>query len=415
MFHSPKRPAFRMTLLFLVALAAMLAASAHAGDPVTQDWSGIMPAVALVDVQGPGGAPLRQTYGTFLGDPGRLVVRLSALKGAERLEIALRGGGSLTASDLIASDAANDIAVLDAKGLIPVRPVADQTMYWRFSERIRVIPGPGMPDAMPELTCGEPMEVGALRIVPVAGEHPEGLLVMHHCGRWVGITGKITDPTGSFHYMTTKESILPLLQKTASPTPIAGIEIGTSDWLNPATAKGLLVRAFLTSYENPTAAQPFFDLASARDKEMPEIRFWAGKALFKEAKYPEAEAAFREAARLRPRWEHAYFMGGASAFQQKNYDVAVQIYDEGLKSIPKSAMIMSNKAAALGGLGRVQEAVDVLKAAIEANPTYGMAVFNLGGLYLQMGKRIDAEEQYTKLLEIDKGLADGLRKMLDSK
>jgi Tfp pilus assembly protein PilF len=410
--HSLARTLLAVLLVILPTLSGTPAISQTAPP---QDWSGVTPLAARIDVQGPGGAPVRQSYGVVLGDPGRLVVRLSDLAGAEKVLATFPDNSTVTATSVFAIDPKNDIAVLESEGLLPLPPMADQTIKWQYMEKIHVIPGPGMAKDTPELTCGEPLEVDGARLTPIAGDHPAGLLVMHYCGRWIGVTGVIRDPSGSFGYMTTKETILQTLSAKATPKPIAEIAAVSPEWLKPNTAQGLLIRAVLTSFSAPAEAEPFYNLALERDKTVPELHFWMGKNYFKEAKYAEAEVSFREAGRLRPTWAMAFFMGGAAAFQQKKYAEAVQIYNEGLKGSPKSAAIMSNKAAALGNLGRVDEAVLTLKAASEADPTYTMAIYNLGGLYLQMGKRIEAEEQYTKLQKMDPNLAQQLRQQLDTK
>lgn len=407
-----------LALLFgilAITCAGKALAQVQAHTTTDQNWAAMTSSVAKVDLLGPGGTPVRQTYGTVLGDPGRLVVRLSDLEGAEKAVATFPDNSTVTATRVLATDPANDIAVLDAEGVLPLPQTIDQTIKWQYQEKIHVIPGPGMSQETPELTCGEPLELGKGRIVPIAGDHASGLLVMHYCGRWIGLTGALADASGRFCFMTPKEAIMPTLLAKGTPKPIADAAGAGPDWMKPATAQGLLARGMITSYSSALDAEPFFNLAIQRDKTIPELHFWMGKNFFKQAKYADAEASFREAGRLRPTWAMAFFMGGAAAFQQKQYLEAVQIYNEGLKGSPKSAAIMSNKAAALGNLGRSEEAVATLQEAIQADPTYGMAIFNLGGLYLQMGKRIEAEEQYTKLQGVDPGLAQQLRQQLDAK
>jgi Flp pilus assembly protein TadD len=407
--------------LILIAGSILSAAPARAQTPPPQaaappDWSAVKAAVAKIDVLGAGGSTLHQTYGFSLGEPARLIVRLSDLAGAEKIVATFPDQSTVTSTRVLATDPMNDIAVLEPEGVLPLTPEIDSTIKWQYQEKISVIPGPGMSAETPELACGEPVEFDRTRIVPLAMDHPAGLPVMHICGRWIGMTGVLRDPSGQFVYMTPKESIVPLLLEKKAAKPIAEIAQNPPDWMKPSTARGLFARGALTSFSVAAEAEPFFNLALQRDATIPELHFWMGKNYFKQqGKYAEAETSFREAGRLRPTWPQAFFMAGAAAFQQKKFAEAVQIYDEGLKTNPKSAMIMSNKAAALGNLGRIDEATQTLKAAIAADPSYSMAIFNLGGLYLQTGKRLEAEEQYTKLLQIDKNLAQQLRMQLDSK
>jgi tetratricopeptide (TPR) repeat protein len=140
-----------------------------------------------------------------------------------------------------------------------------------------------------------------------------------------------------------------------------------------------------------------------------------GRTLFREQSYAEAEIAFRKTIRLRPEWEEAHQMAGASANQQGNYDVALQLYDEGLKAHPKSTKIMVNKWGALYNLGRTSEAIAVLQDVLELEPENDLAIYNLGMSYLRMGSRLEAEDQYNLLRSMGSRYADRLRQELDGR
>ncbi len=403
------------TPALLKAQAASSAPPTPTAPPPTIDWTPARNASARIEVMGPGGSALRQTFGVVLGEPGRLVMRLTDLAGAEKIAASFRIGSQITAERVYAIDPVNDIAVLDTDGTLPLSPVPDQTIKWKSAEHVFVIPGPGQPEEMPEQTSTEPFELDPLHLVPVTGDFAAGLAVMHNCGRWIGLTGVISDPSGKFVYMTPKEAIFPLLFGAGSPKPIAAAAaIPAPDWMGANNAKGLLVRAVLTAYQKPEAATPFFDLALARDRTLPELHFWMGKTFFRQQRFADAEASFLEAARLRPKWDMAYYMAGAASNQQGHYDAALQHYNDALKISPRSAMILNNKWGALYNLGRMQESVDALKEALDADPTYSMALYNLGVTYLKIGRRVDAEEQYNRLAAIDKRMAADLRTQLDS-
>jgi tetratricopeptide (TPR) repeat protein len=55
-----------------------------------------------------------------------------------------------------------------------------------------------------------------------------------------------------------------------------------------------------------------------------------------------------------------------------------------------------------------RQAIDAIQQTIRDKPAMGIARFDLGMLYLQMGNRGEAINQYRKLQEIDKRLAQKL-------
>ncbi len=383
--------------------------------PPTPDWSAGKGATAAVDVLGPGGALLRKTYGVVLGEPARLVLRLTDLGGAEKLVASFRNGTKAEATTVYTVDPVQDIAVIEISTPLPAPPDPAPAIKWRLNAKVEVLPGPGMGEDAQEQSITEPFEQGKIRLVPLSGDSPNGLAVMDVTGKWIGLTGRIEDPSGKFTYLTSSEQIIPVIFGAPASKPIAQLSVTPPDWQNPREAIGMLVRGALRSFQKPAEAGPFYDLALQRDRTMPDVYFWMGKSAFKQQKFADAEADFRETIRLKPDWAMAYHMAGAAANQQGHYDVALDLYDRGLKINPNNAMTMTNKSGALYNLGRVQESIEVLKKAMAADSTYALAVHNLGVTYSSMGDRVAAEAMYDKLMTMDRYLAKSLRDRLDAK
>jgi hypothetical protein len=158
---------------------------------------------------------------------------LSNLDGAEKALATFSDNSTVTSSKVIASDPANDIAVLDSDGYLPLGQSGDQTIKWQYMEKIHVIPGPGMPDVTPELTAGAAQvtrSIGAHR-----GEHPAGFR-----SRSVGAGSAspvLDDPSGRFYYAATQERSA--CSRTGAPQSFAKQE---TEWLKSDTARGLMVR-----------------------------------------------------------------------------------------------------------------------------------------------------------------------------
>ena len=65
-----------------------------------------------------------------------------------------------------------------------------------------------------------------------------------------------------------------------------------------------------------------------------------------------------------------------------------------------------NKGASLAALGRLREAWDCYKKALEADPRLGAAYYNVGRLMERMGRPQDAERAYGMAIEVDPDCAD---------
>ena len=68
---------------------------------------------------------------------------------------------------------------------------------------------------------------------------------------------------------------------------------------------------------------------------------------------------------------------------------------------PRYAEVWSNKGAALGILGKLQEAIDCLDSALEINPRLAEAWNNKGNALINLGKPQEAIACYDSALEIN--------------
>lgn len=400
-------------LVIAFALGTLACGAANAEDASgAHDWTAARAASVRIEALGADGSKIRESYGASVGEPPQILARLSALRDAQKATVHLADGRTLEATGVSASDPENDLAVLATQGELPPPAQPDLTIRWRFYEETFVIPGPGGEgEPVPEGTT-DPVEIGPLRVVPVTGDYPAGLSVMHTCGRWIGITGRIEDSNAKFTYLTPIESIAPLLFGKPSPMPLAEAAKGLGDYLGAGTVKGLMVRGALQAQKDPNQALPYFDQALARDRAMPELHFLMGKTLLRAKKLTDAIASFQEAIRLRPDWILAYQMAGTAASQQGKHEQAISFYDEGLKRDPKSTQILILRWTALHNLGRHEEALATAQKALEVDPSHEVALYDLGTTYAQLGRKVEAEEQLRKLEAMGSAYADRLRQDL---
>lgn len=380
--------------------------------PQAADLSAGLATVARILPAGSSGE-LPATFGVVLGDPPRIVARMSALQGADRATAAFRDGRTVTIGRAVAYDPTQDIVVLETGDSLPLPPEPALSIRWRMNARVFVVPGPDGGEEVSEQTVTESLELGKLRIVPLTGEMPAGLPVIDVQGKWIGITGLIDDATGRFSYLTSSEQIIPIIFAQGPEGALNELPAPAA-WREANSFDGLLVRAVLRAFKSPEEALPFFDLAMKRDTTSADLHYWIGKNQFRTHKFADAEMSFRKAFRLRPDWPMAYHMAGAAANQQGEYARAVELYDAGLAVKPDNALTLTNKSGALYNLGRTQDAITVLEEALRIDPNHGMALHNLGVIYVTLGRFAEAEGVYARLTRADSYLAKALRARIDS-
>lgn len=69
---------------------------------------------------------------------------------------------------------------------------------------------------------------------------------------------------------------------------------------------------------------------------------------------------------------------GNALMSQKLYDSAIQKYTEAIAKDPSNAVYLSNRAAAWGGVGQHEKAVEDAQKALEVDPTFSKAFSRLG-------------------------------------
>lgn len=392
---------------WILGTAAVLATLWVAGaSGEAQDWSAARAATARIDVLAPDGTKLREAFGVSVGEPPQILMRLTDLRGAGTVTARFPNGVEVTASAVRSTDPENDLAVLDADGALPVPAQPDETIKWRFYEPVHVIKD----DTDPALEgTTDPAEIGSLRIVPMTGDYAPGLSVMHSCGRWIGITGRISDEGTSFTYVTSIESVIPVVFREPSPRPLAEAATAVESYLSNEDPKGLWARGVMQMQRAPEKAMTYFDRALERNRQIPELYMHMGKLLMRNKKFTDALASFEEAIRLRPEWDLTYQMAGMAANQQGKYDQALSLYDEGLKRNAKNAQLHINRWGALFSLGRAEEALAAVQTALAIDPGNEIAIYDLGKTYVQLDRTPEAEAQLRKLDEMRSPYAARLR------
>lgn len=90
---------------------------------------------------------------------------------------------------------------------------------------------------------------------------------------------------------------------------------------------------------------------------------------------------------------------GRLAEAAEQYRMAVQIE-------PEMVSAWNNLGVAEAGLGRLSEAESAYRRAIKMSPQYALAHYNLGRVHDALGSYDAAIEEYQKAIELDPGLLD---------
>ena len=110
-------------------------------------------------------------------------------------------------------------------------------------------------------------------------------------------------------------------------------------------------------------------------------------------------AQLRERAQENPR--NALYGLGKLAFQEGNYSEAVRYFQQAAKFFENQKVFYFNYAYALEETGDVEGAIDEYTKAIQVDPLFMQARYNLGQLYLGKGLDQRAIEHFSQILRFD--------------
>ena len=117
-------------------------------------------------------------------------------------------------------------------------------------------------------------------------------------------------------------------------------------------------------------------------------------------RFPEAQDALRQAEKLSATPEdkqYIPFLRGSIYEREKKYDLAEEQFRQVLADEPQSAMTLNYLGYMLADHGvKLEEALSMIKKAVELDPANGAYLDSLGWAYLKLGKFEQAEENLLK-------------------
>ena|GEM_PF-1051289 len=144
-----------------------------------------------------------------------------------------------------------------------------------------------------------------------------------------------------------------------------------------------------------------------------EIFYNLGIALFREREYEAAVQAYEEAAKLNPRMERAFNNMGVAYDKMKKLEKAISAFDKAIAADEDYAEAYYNKGLVTFKLRRFPVAETAFRKALEKNPDMADAKFFLGEIYFQQGNPSKALEIYKEALKTNPDNAGSHRRMGD--
>lgn len=113
--------------------------------------------------------------------------------------------------------------------------------------------------------------------------------------------------------------------------------------------------------------------------------------------------------------EELYDVTASLLFDQKRYDEAGKLAEEGLKKFPNNKSLAQTQSNSYFKSGKTDEFVNNLKAKIASNPNDKESLYNLGVMLSKdPSKQAETEATYKKLVELDPKYPDALNNLVFS-
>ncbi|HEX8492435.1 MAG TPA: protein kinase [Pyrinomonadaceae bacterium] len=116
--------------------------------------------------------------------------------------------------------------------------------------------------------------------------------------------------------------------------------------------------------------------------------------------YDGAIQNYDEAIELNPQYADAYNNRGAVYNDKGNYDQTIKDYNKAIELNPQSAMTYNNRGNVYYNKGNYDQAIKDYNKAIELNPQYANAYMNRGDAYERLGQLVKARADRQKYKEL---------------
>ncbi len=165
---------------------------------------------------------------------------------------------------------------------------------------------------------------------------------------------------------------------------------------------------YLEIKENPEAAVALYQTAAVLNPESDECHVAIGDLYFSLDEFDSAIKAYCDAIKINPENSRAYGKCGMALWEKDFTEEAMVAYHKAIELDSQYAVAYNNLGVIyLDGIGNVRESINLFEHAIEINPSYTLANFNLARAFEAVGDAMSAAKFYQKSLELNK-LSDEL-------
>lgn len=154
---------------------------------------------------------------------------------------------------------------------------------------------------------------------------------------------------------------------------------------------------------DPDAAISAYQTAYVLTPEDIDIYVNLGSAFYDKEDYNNALAVYRQALELQPHNPKIHCNLGFLYWGKADTEEAIKSYEMAIKYNEKYDIAYNNLGVIyLDDLGRVNKAMELFRKAVEANPSYALAHFNLARATSIVGDKIEAAKLYQLAQDINK-------------
>jgi serine protease Do len=180
------------------------------------------------------------------------------------------------------------------------------------------------------------------------------------------------------------------------------------DWVEPWLNIGTSNFA-LGQYKEAAEA---YKQATKLDPSNPDAYYALGMSLNKLKRTEEEILAYKRAIAQKPDHANALEKLGLTYFKQRRFNDAIQIF-ETLKNYKLEAKVYNYLGESYFEAERVNEAIEAFNNALNLDPDFEKARYNLGRSYLKIGDRDSAKFQYEILRSMKSDWADRLLALIN--
>jgi tetratricopeptide (TPR) repeat protein len=130
-----------------------------------------------------------------------------------------------------------------------------------------------------------------------------------------------------------------------------------------------------------------------------EVRVRLGRAFLELSQLKQAEEVMEPVEAQQPNFTAVYEPLGACRYQQKEYAEALKTYQQGEACGAALQVMLENQAACLGNLNRLDEAIAVLRRALENEPGSIAAINSMAITWLRKGDKAEARSYAQRCLD----------------